>query len=173
MYTLCTHTHPLHSEAVPPDVYRKKPMCMSQYPMYSKCRIPHPGVDRIRQTPISESRHILVMRNGHVSLGYLTALCVHDIRVDFLLTTCTCVSAFYHTRMLYIVHVVFSPGCSLRVSRWDSGCGSLFSHYWTATQHYQDVLWPLRESSWYPDVWPPWYLGQEQGEAESRSVVDI
>ena len=65
------YMHAQHSEAVPPDVYRKKPMCMSQYDMYSKCRIPHPEVDRVRHTPISESRHIIVVRNGHVRLSWL------------------------------------------------------------------------------------------------------
>ena len=70
IYAHVTHvhilSHSLHSEAVPPDVYRKKPMCMSQYNMYSKCRIPYPGVDRVRHTPISESKHIVIIRNGHV-----------------------------------------------------------------------------------------------------------
>ena len=103
---MCIHTHvhtpPPHSEAVPPDVYRKKPMCMSQYPMYSKCRIPHPGVDRVRHTPISESKHVIVMRNGHVSLGYLTVLCVHDIHV-----TCTSRSSsnYVHVRLLSIMYM--------------------------------------------------------------------
>ena len=69
-----THMHALtfHSEAVPPDVYRKKPMCMSQYDMYSKCRIPYPEVDRVRHTPISQSKHIIVIRNGHVRIRCLT-----------------------------------------------------------------------------------------------------
>jgi len=51
--------------AIPPDTYRKRPMCMSQYTMYSTCRIPHPGVDTQRKTPIEDSRHIIVVRNGH------------------------------------------------------------------------------------------------------------
>ena len=69
-----THMHALtlHSEAVPPDVYRKKPMCMSQYNMYSKCRIPYPEVDRVRHTPISQSKYIIVIRNGHVRIRCLT-----------------------------------------------------------------------------------------------------
>ena len=54
------------SEAIPPDVYRNKPMCMGQHDMFSKCRIPGPEVDVSRKTPISESRHIIVIRNGHV-----------------------------------------------------------------------------------------------------------
>ena len=73
MSYICTHAHTLtlHSEAVPPDVYRKKPMCMSQYDMYSKCRIPYPEVDRVRHTPISQSKHIIVIRNGNVRIRYL------------------------------------------------------------------------------------------------------
>ena len=54
-----------YSEAIPPDVF-KKPMCMHQYDMFSKCRIPCPEVDEIRHTPIADSRHVIVMRNGHV-----------------------------------------------------------------------------------------------------------
>ena len=56
------------SEAVPPDVYRKKPMCMSQYNMFQKCRIPRPEMDESQQTPIDQARHVLVVRNGHVSV---------------------------------------------------------------------------------------------------------
>ena len=56
------------SEAIPPEVYRKKPMCMSQFNMYQKVRIPLPGMDRSQQTPIHQARHVLVMRNGHVSV---------------------------------------------------------------------------------------------------------
>ena len=59
--------HVCCSEAVPPDVYRGKPMCMSQFDLFQKCRIPRADVDESQQTPITESRHILVIRNGHVS----------------------------------------------------------------------------------------------------------
>jgi carnitine O-acetyltransferase len=55
----------VQNEAVPPDVYRGKPMCMSQFDMFQKCRIPRADVDESHQTPITESRHILVVRNGH------------------------------------------------------------------------------------------------------------
>ena len=65
--------HVCCSEAVPPDVYRGKPMCMSQFDMYQKCRIPRADVDESLQTPIDKSRHILVIRNGHVSYMYNTA----------------------------------------------------------------------------------------------------
>ena len=96
MYT-CTpvvHTfshscaHSLHSEAVPPDIYRKKPMCMSQYDMYSKCRIPYPGVDSVRHTPISESKHIVVIRNGHVRNVNFFNINVH-VHVHVYCYTCT------------------------------------------------------------------------------------
>ncbi len=40
---------------------------MVQYDTFSKCRIPTASVDTARQTPFSESRHIIVLRNGHVS----------------------------------------------------------------------------------------------------------
>ena len=63
---MCTYN--LFSEAVPPDMYRKKPMCMSQYDMFQKCRIPRPEMDESRQTPIDQARHVLVLRNGHVSV---------------------------------------------------------------------------------------------------------
>ena len=55
------------SEAVPPDVYRGKPMCMGQHDCFSKCRLPGSEVDTVRKTPIFDSRHIVVIRNGHVS----------------------------------------------------------------------------------------------------------
>lgn len=67
---LLVYTHS-SSEAVPPDVYRQKPMCMSQFNMYSKCRIPCPEVDRVRHTPIADSRHITVIRNDHVSSPFI------------------------------------------------------------------------------------------------------
>jgi hypothetical protein len=41
---------------------------MAQYDMYSKTRIPAEGADYARKTPFSESRHCIVMRNGHVSI---------------------------------------------------------------------------------------------------------
>ena len=56
------------SEAVPPEVFRKKPMCMSQYDLFQKCRIPRPEMDESQQTPIDQARHVLVVRNGHVSV---------------------------------------------------------------------------------------------------------
>jgi carnitine O-acetyltransferase len=55
----------VQNEAVPPDVYRGKPMCMSQFDLFKKCRIPRPEVDESLQTPLAQSRHILVIRNGH------------------------------------------------------------------------------------------------------------
>lgn len=58
-----------YSEAIPTDVWRK-PLCMSQLDIYGKCRIPYPEVDKIRHTPISESKHIVVIRNGHVKLKF-------------------------------------------------------------------------------------------------------
>ena len=57
----------LTSHAIPPDVYRKRPLCMVQYDMYSKCRVPAEEVDITRQTSFSESRHVIIARNGHVS----------------------------------------------------------------------------------------------------------
>lgn len=57
------------SEAIPTDVWRK-PLCMSQLDIYGKCRVPYPEVDKIRHTPISESKHIVVIRNGHVKLKF-------------------------------------------------------------------------------------------------------
>ena len=61
-------SHAPLSEAVPPEVYQKKPMCMSQYNMFQKCRIPRPEMDESQQTPIDQARHVLVVRNGHVSV---------------------------------------------------------------------------------------------------------
>jgi carnitine O-acetyltransferase len=55
----------IQNEAIPPDVYRGKPLCMSQYDLFQKCRIPRPRMDESIQTPISEARHIIVIRNGH------------------------------------------------------------------------------------------------------------
>lgn len=52
-------------EAVPPDVYRNKPMCMSQFPLFSCFRIPGATADTHRRTPIQDSRHIVVMHNEH------------------------------------------------------------------------------------------------------------
>ena len=89
MHVMLTHT--LHSEAVPPDVYRKKPMCMSQYSIFSKCRIPYPEEDKIRYTPISKSKHVIVMKNGHVrgSIHNVTSwsafyTVIHEIFVNLL-----------------------------------------------------------------------------------------
>jgi len=65
----------LLTAAIPPDTYRKRPMCMSQYTMYSTCRIPHPGVDTQRKTPIEDSRHIIVVRNGHVRSWTQLVIC--------------------------------------------------------------------------------------------------
>ena len=98
----CTCMHTQHSEAVPPDVYRKKPMCMSQYDMYSKYRIPHPEVDRVRHTPISESRHIIVVRNGHVRLSWLLNLMYGHVynkeggRVSYSLYPCVTAVVIVH-----------------------------------------------------------------------------
>lgn len=63
-----THTCPIR-EAVPPDVYRNKPMCMFQYPLYSCCRIPGATADTLRRTSIQDSRHIVVIHNEHVCGG--------------------------------------------------------------------------------------------------------
>jgi hypothetical protein len=76
----------------------------------------------------------------------------------------------YTHNAIIIIKIVLPPGCSIWVSRWYSGCGSFRSHYWTATQHYQDVLWPLRQSSWSIDHWAQGHLGQEQREAYYGSV---
>ena len=43
-------------------------MCMSQYDLFQKCRIPRPEMDESQQTPIDQARHVLVVRNGHVSV---------------------------------------------------------------------------------------------------------
>ena len=40
---------------------------MSQYNGYSRCRIPGPSVDTLRKSLINGSRHVVVIRNGHVS----------------------------------------------------------------------------------------------------------
>ncbi len=58
---------PPNSEAIPVDYYRGKPLCMHHYQLYSKCRIPGPTADTLRTTPINESRHVIVIRNGYVS----------------------------------------------------------------------------------------------------------
>lgn len=55
----------IKTEALPPDVYRNKPYCMSQYDLFSCCRIPGKEVDTLRKTDISNSRHCIVIRNGH------------------------------------------------------------------------------------------------------------
>ena len=49
---------------------------MSQLDVYGKCRIPYPEVDKIRCTPISESKHIVVIRNGHVRLKFEHITCM-------------------------------------------------------------------------------------------------
>ena len=49
---------------------------MSQLDVYGKCRIPYPEVDKIRCTPISESKHIIVIRNGHVRLKFEHITCM-------------------------------------------------------------------------------------------------
>ena len=59
------YAHSANSEAILPDYWRK-PMCMSQLDVFSKCRIPQLGVDRLRHTPFSNSKHIIIVRNGHV-----------------------------------------------------------------------------------------------------------
>ena len=68
---LATHKindyYSIPSEALPTDVWRK-PLCMFHLDLFSKCRIPHPEVDQVRHTPISDSKHIIVIRNGHVSV---------------------------------------------------------------------------------------------------------
>ena len=43
---------------------------MHHYQLFSKCRIPGPEADTVKTTPISDSRHILVLRNGHVRFDY-------------------------------------------------------------------------------------------------------
>ncbi len=63
---LGVHVYMYSSEAVPPDLYRKRPMCMAQYDVFSTCRIPEISVDVSQKTPFTESRHIILVRNGHV-----------------------------------------------------------------------------------------------------------
>ena len=42
---------------------------MEQHKNFSMCRIPGKSVDTVRKAPFTESRHVIVIRNGHVSLS--------------------------------------------------------------------------------------------------------
>ena len=40
---------------------------MAQYDILSKCRVPAETVDIPRQTEVERSKHVIIIRNGHVS----------------------------------------------------------------------------------------------------------
>ena len=74
------------SEALPPDTYRKIPLCMEQHKNFSMCRIPGKSVDTVRKAPFTESRHVIVIRNGHVSLSCVMYLYSNHITCIFMVT---------------------------------------------------------------------------------------
>lgn len=55
----------LSSESIPPESYRGKPFCMSQY-VLGGCRIPGKVSDTLRRNFPPNSNYMVVMRKGHV-----------------------------------------------------------------------------------------------------------
>lgn len=41
---------------------------MAQYDFLSRCRVPAENMDIPRQTEVERSKHVIVVRNGHVSM---------------------------------------------------------------------------------------------------------
>ena len=53
------------SESIPPELYRDKPFCMSQY-IRGGCRIPGKVADTLTRNFPPTHTHMVIMRKGHV-----------------------------------------------------------------------------------------------------------
>ena len=58
------------SESIPPDMYAGTPLCMEQYRKLYGHRVPGAKIDSAWYTG-PESKHLIIMRKGHVSTMFL------------------------------------------------------------------------------------------------------